>query len=103
MLLNKKNIIKKENLLFTRADGTTFTLTSQSFTTTAPIRIFQCAGAGEPSKIKLYNLKFSRNGNILRNFIPVRVGTVGYLFDKVNRQLYGNAGSGAFTLGPDIT
>ena len=101
ILLNKKNIIKKENLLFTRADGTTFTLTSQTFTTPSSIRIFQCAGAGEPSKIKLYNLKFSCNGNILRDFIPVRVGTVGYMYDRVSKQFFGNAGTGGFILGPD--
>ena len=39
-----------------------------------------------------------------RNLIPVRKGTVGYLYDKVSGQLFGNANStGAFTLGPDVT
>ena len=51
---------------------------------------------------KLYYFKIYVDDVLVRDFSPVRVGTVGYLFDKVNRQLYGNAGSGAFTLGPDI-
>lgn len=36
------------------------------------------------------------------NFIPVRVGQVGYIYDKVSGQLFGNAGTGSFILGNDI-
>lgn len=41
------------------------------------------------------------NGNLLADFIPVRVGQVGYMYDKVSGQLFGNAGTGQFILGPD--
>ena len=34
--------------------------------------------------------------------IPVRVGTVGYLYDRVSGALFGNAGTGDFVLGPDV-
>ena len=37
----------------------------------------------------------------IRDFIPVRVGSTGYLYDKVSGQLFGNAGTGDFVLGPD--
>lgn len=37
------------------------------------------------------------------DLIPVRVGQVGYMYDKVSGQLFGNAGTGSFTLGPDKT
>lgn len=40
-------------------------------------------------------------GNILAEYIPVRVGSAGYMYDKVSGQLFGNAGTGAFILGPD--
>ena len=43
------------------------------------------------------------NGVIVRDFIPVRVGDVGYLYDRVSGQLFGNAGTGAFIIGPDKT
>ena len=33
--------------------------------------------------------------------IPVRVGQVGYLYDKISGQLFGNQGTGDFVLGPD--
>jgi CO dehydrogenase/acetyl-CoA synthase alpha subunit len=46
---------------------------------------------------KLYNT----NGDLLGDYIPVRVGTVGYLYDRVSGKLFGNAGTGDFVLGPD--
>lgn len=45
--------------------------------------------------------KLSRGGVLLRDFIPVRVGTVGFLYDKVSGQLFGNAGSGSLEVGND--
>ena len=58
-------------------------------------------GDGQPSQlsqIRIYHAKF---GNV-RDFIPVRVGQTGYLYDRVSGQLFGNLGSGDFILGPDI-
>lgn len=43
-----------------------------------------------------------RNGVLLRDFIPVRVGQVGYMYDRVSGQLFGNAGTGEFVVGNDI-
>jgi hypothetical protein len=45
--------------------------------------------------------KYTYNGNTLREYIPVSVGTTGYLYDKVSGQLFGNAGTGDFILGQD--
>lgn len=43
------------------------------------------------------------NSNVLvRDLIPVRVGTTGYMYDKVSGNLFGNAGTGNFILGNDI-
>ena len=41
--------------------------------------------------------------DLLFDGIPVRVGTVGYLYDRVSGQLFGNAGTGDFVIGPDKT
>ena len=57
---------------------------------------------------------WDENDVLVRDFIPVRVGSgssaVGYLYDRANptggpngNGLYGNAGSGSFTVGPDKT
>lgn len=51
---------------------------------------------------KLYYLTIRHNDDIIMDFIPVRVGDVGYLFDKVSGKLFGNVGSGDFILGNDI-
>ena len=41
------------------------------------------------------------DGVLVGDFIPVRVGQTGYMYDKVSGQLFGNNGTGSFTLGPD--
>ena len=51
---------------------------------------------------KFYSFKIWDNGVLLRDYIPVRKGTVGYLYDRVSRKLFGNAGSGAFSYGSDV-
>ena len=51
--------------------------------------------------IRIYGAKFWSNGVLVRDFIPVRVGQTGYLFDRASGTLFGNAGTGNFTIGPD--
>ena len=43
------------------------------------------------------------DNQMVRHFIPVRVGTTGQMYDKVSQTLFGNLGTGSFTLGPDVT
>ena len=52
--------------------------------------------------LKVYSFKISKSGEALRDFVPVRVGDVGYMYDKVSKQLFGGIGTGQFILGPDI-
>ena len=51
------------------------------------------------SAIRINNLKFGT----LFDFIPVRKGTFGYMYDRVSGKLFGNAGTGDFIIGPDKT
>lgn len=51
--------------------------------------------------LKISHAGFYVNGVIVRDFIPVRIGTTGYMYDKVSGKLFGNAGTGSFILGPD--
>lgn len=46
---------------------------------------------------------FDENSSLVADFIPVRVGGIGYMFDRVSGELFGNAGTGAFIIGPDKT
>lgn len=50
---------------------------------------------------KLVHLSISKNDTLIFDGIPVRVGNIGYMYDKVSGQLFGNAGTGEFILGPD--
>jgi hypothetical protein len=55
------------------------------------------------SKAKYKFFRVYVNSKIVRFFIPVRLGQVGYMYDKISGQLFGNAGTGNFILGADIT
>lgn len=51
---------------------------------------------------KMCSLEISKADVLVRDYIPVRYRGVGYLYDKVSGQLFGNsASSGAFIIGPD--
>lgn len=52
-------------------------------------------------KLRYYNFKYTKGDSVILDLIPVRVGTVGYMYDKVSNQLFGNSGSGSFVLGND--
>ena len=53
-------------------------------------------------KGRLRYAKIYSNGVLVRDYIPVRKGTVGYLYDRVSGKLFGNAGTGDFVLGQDV-
>lgn len=55
------------------------------------------------SEGRIYSCKFYYNNTLIYDFIPVRIGQVGYMYDKVSGQLFGNSGTGSFVLGPDKT
>ena len=64
---------------------------------------------GHPSPLyaglRCHGFRIEQGGDLVRDFVPVRVGSgssaVGYLFDRVSGTLFGNAGTGNFTIGPD--
>jgi hypothetical protein len=51
---------------------------------------------------RIYYARCYQNGVLVRDFIPVRKGTTGYLYDRVSGKLFGNAGTGDFVVGPDV-
>ena len=54
---------------------------------------------GSPTQFMSFYVK-NANGKVF-DLIPVRVGNIGYMYDKVSGALYGNEGTGAFIVGPD--
>lgn len=53
-----------------------------------------------PVKIKSFHV--ISGSTLLYDLIAVRKGTVGYMYDKVSGELFGNNGSGSFTVGADV-
>lgn len=49
-----------------------------------------------------YYLKIYCGETLERDFIPVRVGQVGYLYDKVTKRLFGSATNKNYAIGPDV-
>lgn len=68
----------------------------------ACLRLFRNGANTSYGNLRLYYLYITdANGNKRLDLIPVRVGSVGYMYDKVSGKLLGNGGSGSFTLGTD--
>ena len=51
--------------------------------------------------VRIASAKMYDGTVLIRDFIPVRKGHVGYMYDKVSKRLFGNSGTGSFILGPD--
>jgi hypothetical protein len=80
--------------------------TFNSLTFTCPVSAYIFANNNNGTVAGLGNMMIAscriwQNNTLVRDFIPVRVGTVGYLYDRVSGKLFGNAGTGDFVLGPD--
>lgn len=66
---------------------------------TTNLRLFW--GYNSMSKGRIKSYRQIKDGVLIYDLIPVRKGSVGYMYDKVSGQLFGNAGTGSFILGPD--
>ena len=74
---------------------------------TYPAFLFMLGNPGRPpfEKVKFQQKIKSfvvTDGTTMIDLIPVRIGNVGYMYDRVSGQLFGNSGEGQFVLGPDI-
>ena len=71
---------------------------------TSPFTLFANGGVSTPTSFtygRFYYFSVYDGNNPVLNLVPVRVGNVGYMYDTVNKKLFGNSGSGSFVLGPD--
>lgn len=78
---------------------------SGSFTTSTTLPIFATRNPSITlsSPQRVYSVQMKRNGVTILDFIPVRKNGIGYMYDKVSGQLFGNQGTGQFIIGPDKT
>lgn len=78
-----------------------------SFTSSYSYYIFRrngnAPGVTNPAmRLKAFTITSNTTGEVLFDGYPVRVGTVGYLYDTINNKMIANVGTGAFKLGPDV-
>ena len=102
-----KQILKIESSNFNLYvdDELTATVPQTTFTSSQPLYIGAMNSSGTASfyfRGRFGAVKIYQNGVLVRDFIPVRKGAVGYLYDRVSGKLFGNAGTGDFVLGPDV-
>ena len=77
---------------------------STDFTTNKNLYLFSNYNGSYKSSIKLVKLEvIDINSNKKLDLIPVRIGTIGYMFDNISGRLFSNSGTGSFVLGPDVT
>ena len=58
---------------------------------------------GMAKDIRFGRVRIEHENILVCDFIPVRIGAVGYFYDRVSGQLFVNQGTGAFIIGPDKT
>ena len=52
--------------------------------------------------LRVYSFAIFSRGILVHDYVPVRKGDAGYLYDRITGQLLGNAGTGSFVLGADL-
>lgn len=84
------------------------TITRQVNTTSSKTIFLFCRNTGSANlfntHIRIKKVTFIRNNKIIQELIPIRIGTVGCMYDKATKTIFSNANStGAFIIGPDVT
>jgi hypothetical protein len=69
---------------------------------TSSLFLFSSPDGARRSIGRHYYFKVYKNNVLVLDMIPVRKGDVGYMYDKITHQVFGNSGTGNFTLGPDL-
>lgn len=90
------------------SSGTTVLSSKERISKFSPetIKLFRCYSGGKlvningTGSMRIYYCNITNSVKSMQ-LIPVRVGQVGYLYDKISRKFFANKGNGSFTLGPD--
>lgn len=62
------------------------------------LRLFEDKVSFYNNRCRIGSLHAERNGEKVLDLIPARLGTTGYMYDKVSRKLFGNSGTGNFII-----
>lgn len=82
-------------------DNSSKTIQQNAATYYGSTYLFSRAGSMSCSG-NIFSATIYNGTTLVRDYIPVRVGTVGCLYDKVSKTLFYSSGSSDFAAGPDI-
>ncbi|MBQ3314764.1 MAG: hypothetical protein IJG70_02235 [Kiritimatiellae bacterium] len=91
-----------DNLHFSLGGNAVTKTVALTYAGSNKLNIFASNNGGNKSKLTLYSFKIWQDGELVRDFVPVRGNAVG-LWDFVTSTFFGNAGTGVFAAGPDET
>lgn len=83
-------------------DGDEFQETETTSNQAGLVRLFRLDPVDTGIGQRIGRNKIVIDGVVVRDFLPVRKNGVGYMYDTVSKELFGNSGTGAFILGPDV-
>ena len=95
-LLNKKTAVYKEGIVPTYKT----IIVGVESANHQPIQLFP-KEQKNLARTRIMKFESIRNGEKVADIIAVRKDGVGYMYDRVSGQLFGNAGTGEFIIGPD--
>lgn len=101
-------IVGRENHFILSTEGKTNdkgTYTALSRPLTAAITGFKLFGSYQNASrypIAFHKVKITAGTTVLYDLVSVRKDGVGYMYDTISRELFGNGGTGSFTLGNDV-
>ena len=84
-------------------DGATVKTTGTSGGVGGMIYAFRNNAQTEGASCNIYSIEIWDNNILVRDLIPVRKVNIGYMYDRVSGQFFGNEGTGDFVIGPDKT
>ena len=82
------------------ADGATIATAVKGYAS-GGMQLFGASNTGYPNMIYWCRI-YDSFGALVRDFVPVAIGSTGYLLDRVSGRLFGNQGTGDFVVGPDV-
>lgn len=84
----------------------TTTFGTLPFVPVGTICLFCCGGTLGLSVSKwigrISRVEVTQGSDVILDLIPVRKDGIGYMYDRVSGQLFGNVGTGDFVVGPDV-
>ena len=103
IITNKNYVTLKDSQGNTRCSGSAQNNTFNSVYTMFLFGSNMHGSLSAAPLVSIYYCKIYDNTTLVRDYIPVRKGSTGYLYDRVSGTLFGNPNdTGAFILGPDV-